>query len=215
MNHLCVCVLCLKNGLRFAMNVIFLHLLFLAVSHHITFCLASHHPIIPSSPHPLLPQTLESKPYHKWVSSEVIRKVVKYKKLSMSGAINRHQSRCAKYCYYFRMIATFLFSHIGLCALVFGYSIIGAFTFKALEAPNERNNRLKMIQERNNVVEALWIITQNSSVLVQREWSKEASLQLNKFEEKLVNAVRQDGYDGIHFLLCCTFQKLIFNPILR
>lgn len=43
-------------------------------------------------------------------------------------------------------ITTFLFSHIGLCALVFGYSVFGAFTFQALEAQNELKKKETMFK---------------------------------------------------------------------
>ncbi len=111
-------------------------------------------------------------------------------------ASNRHKSKCVKFCYYFRTITTFLFSHIGLCALVFGYSIVGAFTFRALEAPNELKYRKIVKQERYHFTAKLWSLTQNSSVLKQREWSDEAYKELEKLEKLLVIALKYNGYDG-------------------
>ncbi|XP_076363491.1 potassium channel subfamily K member 18-like [Tachypleus tridentatus] len=106
------------------------------------------------------------------------------------------QSRCAKCCYYCRASTTFLFSHIGLCGLVVGYTIMGAFTFEALEAYNERAKREEMRTERKAVVEALWDITAESNVLHEINWTERAAATLRNFEVTLVRAVRKEGYDG-------------------
>lgn len=108
----------------------------------------------------------------------------------------RHESRFAKCCYYCRTITTFLFSHIGLFSLVFGYSVVGAFTFRALEAHNERLNRLWVVEERLNFTDRIWNITQNSSVLKQEEWSKRVAKELDVLEKTLVIAVKEKGYNG-------------------
>ncbi|CAG2170128.1 unnamed protein product, partial [Oppiella nova] len=91
----------------------------------------------------------------------------------------------------------FVFSHVGLCALVFGYSIVGAFTFRALEAPNELNYRHFVANERLKFADTLWTITQNSSVLNQKEWCDDVSKELEKLEKSLVIALKYNGYDGL------------------
>ncbi|CAG2108632.1 unnamed protein product [Medioppia subpectinata] len=95
----------------------------------------------------------------------------------------------------FTLIA-FLFSHIGLCALVFGYSIVGAFTFRAIEAPNELNYRQIITAERLHFADTVWTITQNSSVLKQKEWCEDVAKELEKLEKSLVIALKYKGYDG-------------------
>ncbi|KAG8200208.1 hypothetical protein JTE90_024987 [Oedothorax gibbosus] len=102
-------------------------------------------------------------------------------------------SKCRRYC---RLVTTFLFSHIGLCGLVVGYSLLGAFTFEALEAGYERTKRQTMVKERENVVMGLWSLTATSSVLSEKNWSALATETLQDFEVTLVKAVRKDGYDG-------------------
>ncbi|XP_076340207.1 potassium channel subfamily K member 18-like [Tachypleus tridentatus] len=104
--------------------------------------------------------------------------------------------RCAKCLYYCRAGTTFLFSHIGLCGLVVGYTIMGAFTFEALEAYNERAKREEMQNERTAIVEALWDITAKSSVLHEVNWTQLAAATLRNFEVTIVQAVRKEGYDG-------------------
>lgn len=106
------------------------------------------------------------------------------------------QTRCAKCRYYCRAGTTFLFSHIGLCGLVVGYTIMGAFTFEALEAYNERAKREEMRAERTAVMQALWDITAESSVLYEINWTERAAAALRNFEVTLVRAVRKEGYDG-------------------
>ena len=113
----------------------------------------------------------------------------------------RHESRFAKCCYYCRRITTFVCSHIGHCALVFGYSIVGAFTFRALEAPNELKHRQLVIEERFSFADKLWTITQNSSVLKQKEWTENVGKELEKLEKSLVIAFKYNGYDGMSHLL--------------
>ncbi|CAG2182023.1 unnamed protein product, partial [Oppiella nova] len=107
----------------------------------------------------------------------------------------RHESRCTKCCHYCRTISAFVFSHVGLGALVFGYSIVGAFTFRALEAPNELNYRHFVANERLKFADTLWTITQNSSVLKQKEWCDDVSKELEKLEKSLVIALKYNGYD--------------------
>ncbi|GIX91244.1 uncharacterized protein CDAR_179601 [Caerostris darwini] len=77
-------------------------------------------------------------------------------------------SKCRRYC---RLVTTFLFSHIGLCGLVVGYSLVGAFTFEALEAGYEQTKRRAMLREREGLVTGLWALTTASSVLSERNWT--------------------------------------------
>lgn len=49
---------------------------------------------------------------------------------SMRSRTSKCKSCCKKF-------TAFLFSHVGLCALLVGYAIGGAFVFRALEAPHE------------------------------------------------------------------------------
>ena len=52
-----------------------------------------------------------------------------------------------------------LFSQVGLCALVIGYSIMGAFVFGKLEKDNELNTRQKVGDTRKDTLEQLYNIT--------------------------------------------------------
>ncbi|XP_055356882.1 TWiK family of potassium channels protein 7-like [Paramacrobiotus metropolitanus] len=58
-----------------------------------------------------------------------------------------------------RKTIAFLFSHIGLTALVVGYSIMGAFLFRHLEFQHEVDKMGTIREWKNDTVEALWNIT--------------------------------------------------------
>ncbi len=52
-----------------------------------------------------------------------------------------------------------LFSHVGLCALVVGYTIMGAFIFGYLEKDNELQTRTQVGNVRKEVLDELYNIT--------------------------------------------------------
>lgn len=87
-------------------------------------------------------------------------------------------------------------SHFGLCSLVVGYCIMGAFLFEFLEATNERNKRQEMMGWRSKLTDSLWEVTARSSLLEEGNWTREAVVQLRGFEVTVVQAVRKEGYDG-------------------
>ncbi|GFT33641.1 potassium channel subfamily K member 18 [Nephila pilipes] len=122
--------------------------------------------------------------------------VTKDKPSNMTFRNTEHMSKCAKCRYYCRAGSTFLFSHIGLCSLVFGYTVMGAFTFEALEADNERSKRIQMREEEERVIDNLWQLTMSGEVLNESKWTENATQTLKNFEMKLVKAMRKDGYDG-------------------
>ena len=79
--------------------------------------------------------------------------------LSVDG--ENKKSRCTaesiKSC--FKLFCAHLFSHVGLCGLVVGYSIIGAFIFKYLEEGNEKEIREKGGSTRKETLDELYNIT--------------------------------------------------------
>ena len=105
-------------------------------------------------------------------------------------------TRCGKCCYYCRQVTTFLFSHIGLCTLLLGYALVGAFTFQAIESQHEQEQRLDMIRTRNELIIELSNLTNHSIYLSAENWIKNATDILENFEKKFLHAVRFKGYDG-------------------
>ena len=47
-----------------------------------------------------------------------------------------------------KQLAAFLFSHVGLAAMVVAYSIMGGFLFRAIEAPEEKQVKLNVIRHK-------------------------------------------------------------------
>lgn len=103
-----------------------------------------------------------------------------------------HDSKCKTCC---RRFTTFLFSHVGLCVLVVGYSIMGAFAFRALEAPYEEKKASQVNTLRQETVRKLWEITDKFNVLYKDNWTHMVAQEVRIFQTELIAAVK-DGYDG-------------------
>lgn len=88
-----------------------------------------------------------------------------------------------------------MFSHVGLCGLVVGYSILGAFAFQALEAPHEEQKADEVLTMRRETVKKLWAITDQLNVLYKQNWTDQVSEEVKKFQASLITAIK-DGYDG-------------------
>ena len=65
----------------------------------------------------------------------------------------RRRQRLVSVC---KSLAAFSFSHIGLAAMVVAYSIAGGFLFRALEAPAEQREKLKIIAFRQRKMDDIW-----------------------------------------------------------
>ena len=80
---------------------------------------------------------------------------------SADGDDEKQAHRCtvakAKSC--MKLFIANLFSHVGLCALVIGYSIMGAFVFNKLEKANEMDTRREVGDTRKVILEQLYNIT--------------------------------------------------------
>lgn len=60
-----------------------------------------------------------------------------------------------------KMFLARLFSHVGLCALVIGYALMGAAIFKFLEKDNEMETRGRVAESRLMTLDQLYNITGN------------------------------------------------------
>ena len=77
----------------------------------------------------------------------------------------KENSRCTRCISCCKKVTTFFFSNIGLCALVVGYSILGGFIFRELEAANELLNKHSVINRRRHHVALLWNMTLEYNIL--------------------------------------------------
>ncbi|XP_013774442.1 TWiK family of potassium channels protein 18-like [Limulus polyphemus] len=109
---------------------------------------------------------------------------------------NHRLYQCDRCKRFLRSFTAHLFSHIGLCGLVIGYAIVGAFTFESLEATHEITKRSQISKFRENCLEDLWEITNNLNVLYQENWTVAVAGRLKDFEQTVVNAVKNEGYIG-------------------
>lgn len=98
--------------------------------------------------------------------------------------------RCA------RIFLTHLVSQVGLCLLVVAYAIVGALIFRAIEADKEVHQRQRVSQLRRRYLRDMWDVTERLNVFHDEQWMDEVGVKLKEFEDEVVLAVRNDGYDG-------------------
>ena len=75
------------------------------------------------------------------------------------SAPQNQPSKCHKCCKFLGSVISFLFSHVGLFALVVGYCILGAFIFEELERYHELEVKRNVTRTRHAVTDTLWDIT--------------------------------------------------------
>ncbi|XP_013794201.1 TWiK family of potassium channels protein 7-like [Limulus polyphemus] len=109
-----------------------------------------------------------------------------------SGKKRPPVNKCKTCC---RKFTAFMFSHVGLCGLVVGYTIMGAFAFRALEAPYEEEKAGEVTDMRQKTVRRLWDITYDLNVLYKDNWTHLVAAEIKRFQSDLIAAVK-DGYDG-------------------
>ncbi len=80
------------------------------------------------------------------------------------GDANRCTAARVKSC--LKMFLAQLFSHVGLCALVVGYSVMGAFIFKFLEMENELVTRNQVGGLRGQTLDQLYNITGEVKMII-------------------------------------------------
>ncbi|XP_013083299.2 TWiK family of potassium channels protein 18-like [Biomphalaria glabrata] len=110
-----------------------------------------------------------------------------------SSSSGPRKSRCKHCC---RKLAAFIFSHIGLCSLVVGYSIMGGFLFQYLEATDEMKERINVLNTRSYSVMKLWNMTNDLNILYKENWTAMAEVILLEFQNNVYRSVKERGWDG-------------------
>lgn len=102
--------------------------------------------------------------------------------------------RCKACC---RKFVAFMFSHVGLCALVVGYSVMGALVFKEVESKSEHEQELarNVTNNRVEMVKRMWVITDKLNVFHQDNWTQQIEEEIKEFQKSLIEAVKS-GYSG-------------------
>lgn len=98
-----------------------------------------------------------------------------------------------------------LLATVGVCCLVVGYTILGAFAFMALEGGFQTDTAVaaskagptgetSAISElRTHTVDRLWSITENLNILYRENWTKLAAEEVLEFQEALFKALQTSG----------------------
>ncbi|KRY70575.1 Potassium channel subfamily K member 18, partial [Trichinella pseudospiralis] len=117
--------------------------------------------------------------------------------LARKGTMSsRHRrSKVRRLNIFFKRTVAFFFSHIGLCALVVAYTMLGSVLFRAVEGPLEKEVRQLARDNRRQSVDRLWTITYEYNVLYEEEWIQKVQEELLSFKQTLLSAIWK-GYDA-------------------
>ncbi|KAJ8887072.1 hypothetical protein PR048_013287 [Dryococelus australis] len=127
-------------------------------------------------------------------------------------------------CYCPSTTATSVFTSLGVCVLVLGYTVLGAFTFMAVEgglkdshlsgnnvgtssltssakvasASKGISDKQIILGEdiRSKTVEKLWSITEDLNILYKDNWTRLAAQEVLKFQDTLVKNLKGHGSGG-------------------
>ncbi|CAG9532119.1 unnamed protein product [Cercopithifilaria johnstoni] len=94
-----------------------------------------------------------------------------------------------------KRIIAFFFSHIGLCALVIGYALLGAIVFRAVEGPHETFIQSQVTTARQKAVNVAWNATFRVNKLDRAQWERAVHEEVRRFQRKCMWAIKR-GYDG-------------------
>jgi len=94
----------------------------------------------------------------------------------------------------FRTVIAFVFSNVGICVLVLGYLILGAFIFQYIEE-QENMTESFMVSRRNKTVIKLWNITERYNTLHLSNWSSEVVTIIAEYQTEVIAAAER-GFDG-------------------
>lgn len=104
--------------------------------------------------------------------------------------------------------STSLLATLGVCCLVLGYTILGAFAFMALEGglyqdtavaaskSNLKGDNNAISNLRAETVDKLWSITENLNILYRENWTRLAAEEVLEFQEALFKALRSNNGGG-------------------
>jgi len=94
----------------------------------------------------------------------------------------------------FRTVIAFVFSNVGICVLVLGYLILGAFIFQYIEE-QENLTESFIVSKRNKTVMKLWNITERYNTLHLSNWSSDVVTIIAQYQTEVIAAAER-GFDG-------------------
>ncbi|KAK4025397.1 hypothetical protein OUZ56_014470 [Daphnia magna] len=113
----------------------------------------------------------------------------RHRRLRTAMALQNKMKDCC------RKITAFFFTQIGVCGLIVGYTIVGAFMFIALEAEARHPLTQEVITRRRSCVDYLWNITHHLNVLNYDQWRQDVNRTVFEYQTHMVRHIRR-GYDG-------------------
>ncbi|VDK70123.1 unnamed protein product [Onchocerca ochengi] len=108
---------------------------------------------------------------------------------------NHRRSKVTRVINLIKRIIAFFFSHVGLCALVIGYALLGAVVFRAVEGPHETFIQSQVTTARQKAVNIAWNATFRVNKLDREQWERIVHAQVRRFQRKCMWAIKR-GYDG-------------------
>jgi len=113
------------------------------------------------------------------------------------------QRQSQRVCNCCKKFAAFLFSQVGLAAMVVAYSIMGGFLFQALEAPFEKNIQLQVRAYKLKKMDEIWTLSElfhnrshDANGGNRTLFMKDLNTILVDFQGNITEAVKENGWDG-------------------
>ena len=97
-----------------------------------------------------------------------------------------------------RSTIAFIFSNVGVCGLMVGYTIMGAFLFQRIEGPEEKQKSVSFEKYRNDTIQLLWNITLEYNTLYPDNWTANVTHVVKLYQQDVIEAIAKgwDGTDG-------------------
>ena len=110
----------------------------------------------------------------------------------------RRRQRRQQCCNCWKSMLAFLFSHIGLAAMVVAYSIMGGFLFQALEAPYELKVRFGITEWKAAKIEEIYKLAVHLSIgtLDKENFTERVKNIFLEFQVNVTRHVKDNGWDG-------------------
>eukprot|EP00095_Tigriopus_kingsejongensis_P003371 maker-scaffold153_size302544-snap-gene-1.7 protein:Tk03371 transcript:maker-scaffold153_size302544-snap-gene-1.7-mRNA-1 annotation:"hypothetical protein DAPPUDRAFT_324055" len=114
-------------------------------------------------------------------------------KASTGSSSSQTRAKSLKSCC--RTFVEFMFTQVGVGALVVAYTLMGASIFQHIETQVEDASLIRVENYLNETVRQMWTLTNRYNVLNKDLWTSDINAALQVHEQKLVYFVQEEGYD--------------------